>query len=324
MSPTLACLPVRLGTDAKFSVRIDGVGYDEDGVRDRTVPSPSGAVAKDVSTRVRDLTLTTPAGAPLVAEPYTKRIARSIQFWTPDGHNAWVGDVAVGTYKGRFHVFYLLGRRHHSSKGGSGGHYFAHISSADLVNWDDHGTAIANDAWWMTQGTGTPFVRDGKFHLAYGLHTSRLTSEACSAAYWQDFKTNGTVRTFKFGELPGYPAGATYASSEDGIHFTPSEMLIHPAENPTVYTRTDGRLGLVGSCGVAWDQRGLRLLDRMEAFPLRHARGTQAPGGPFGGGAREDAALRRKLRRGPGAHARCARVARPARQTVVYKGSPKR
>ena len=259
---------VRLGTDAKFSVRIDGVGYDEDGVRDRTVPSPSGAVAKDVSTRVRDLTLTTPAGAPLVAEPYTKRIARSIQFWTPDGHNAWVGDVAVGTYKGRFHVFYLLDRRHHSSKGGSGGHYFAHLSSADLVNWDDHGTAVPNDVWWMTQGTGTPFVRDGKFHLAYGLHTSRLTSETCSAAYWQDFKTNGTVRTFKFGELPGYPAGATYASSEDGIHFTPSEMLIHPAENPTVYTRTDGRLGLVGSYGVAWDQRGLYVSDTIGGWTL--------------------------------------------------------
>ena len=259
---------VRLGTDAKFSTLIDGVGYDEDGVADRAVPSPDSPVATSVSPRVSGLALTTPAGAPLVAEPYTKRITRSIQFWTPDGHNAWVGDVAVGTFKGRFHVFYLLDRRHHSSKGGAGGHYFAHLSSADLVNWDDHGTAVPNDAWWMTQGTGTPFVRDGKFHLAYGLHTSRLTSETCSAAYWQDFKTNGTVRTFRFGELPGYPAGATYATSEDGIHFTPSETLIHPAENPTVYTRTDGRLGLIGSYGVSWDQRGLYVSDSIGGWTL--------------------------------------------------------
>ena len=172
--------------EARFGVAheesLAGVGYDEDGVRDRTAPSPSGAVAKDVSTRVRDLTLTTPAGAPLVAEPYTKRITCPIQFWTPDGHNAWVGDVAVGAFKGRFLVFHRLDRRHHSSKGGTGGHYFAHLTSADLVNWDDHGMAVANDAWWMTQGTGTPFVHDGKFHLAYGLHTSRLTGETCSAA----------------------------------------------------------------------------------------------------------------------------------------------
>lgn len=258
----------RLGTDAMFSLLVDGVGYDEDGVRDKLVPTPVGAVATAVSPRVSGLELSTPAGAPLVAEPYTKRITRSIQFWTPDGHNAWVGDVVVGMFKERFHIFYLLDRRHHSSKGGTGGHYFAHLSSADLVSWDDHGKTIPNDAWWKTQGTGTPFVRDGKFHLAYGLHTSRLTKETCSAAYWQDFKTNGTMRTFKFGELPGYPAGATTASSADGIHFTPTETLIHPSENPTVYTRSDGRLGLVSSYGVAWDQRGLYVSDSIGDWTL--------------------------------------------------------
>lgn len=259
---------VRLGADAMFSVLVDGEGYDEDGVKDQELPSAEGVAATAVSPRVSGLSLTTSAGAPLVAQSYVKRITRPIQFWTPDGHNAWVGDVAVGTFKGRFHVFYLLDRRHHSSKGGAGGHYFAHLSSADLVNWDDHGTAVANDAWWMTQGTGTPFVRDGKLHLAYGLHTSRLTKETSTAAFWDDFKTTGTMRTFKFGELPGYPAGATYATSEDGIHFTPSETLIHPTENPTVYTRADGRLGLVSGYVVAWDQRGLYVSDTLGGWAL--------------------------------------------------------
>lgn len=259
---------VRLGTDAMFSVLVDGEGYDEDGVKDRDLPSPEGVAAIAVSSRVTGLSLTTPAGAPLVAQPYTKRITRPIQFWTPDGHNTWVGDVAVGTFKGRFHVFYLLDRRHHSSKGGAGGHYFAHLSSADLVNWDDHGAAVANDAWWMTQGTGTPFVRDGKLHLAYGLHTSRLTNETTTAAFWDDFRATGKIRAFRFGELPGYPAGATYATSEDGIHFTPSKMLIHPTENPTIYTRSDGRLGLVSGYAVAWDQRGLYVSDTLGDWTL--------------------------------------------------------
>jgi len=67
--------------------------------------------------------------------------------------------------------------------------------------------------------------------------------------------------------LPGCPAGATYASSEDGVRFTPSEVLIHPAENPTVYTRTDGRLGLVSGY-VGWEQRGLFASDTIGGWQL--------------------------------------------------------
>jgi len=125
-------------------------------------------------------------------------IARSVQYWTPGDHNAWVGDVALGFHKGRFHVFYLYDRRHHASKAGAAGHCFAHISSADLVHWDEHPHAVPIENWWETLGTGTPFEYDGKLYLAYGLHTSRCTKD------------------------PKYPIGATYAVSEDGIHFTKS------------------------------------------------------------------------------------------------------
>jgi hypothetical protein len=40
---------------------------------------------------------------------------KHVHYFTPEGHNAWVGDVAVGFHDGRYHVFYLIDRRHHSS-----------------------------------------------------------------------------------------------------------------------------------------------------------------------------------------------------------------
>ena len=75
--------------------------------------------------------------------------------------------------------------------------------------------------WWETLGTGTPFEYGGKLHLAYGLHTSRCTKD------------------------PRYPMGATYAVSEAGVHFTKSGRIIHETQNPTIYNRPDGTLGLV-------------------------------------------------------------------------------
>ena len=49
-----------------------------------------------------------------------KSYTASMQYWTPPGHNSWVGDVATFFYQGRYHVFYLYDRRHHASKFGQG------------------------------------------------------------------------------------------------------------------------------------------------------------------------------------------------------------
>lgn len=160
----------------------------------------------------------------------SKRITRPIQYWTPDDPDAWVGDVALGSWRGRLHVFYLFDRRHHGSGGGTGRHFFAHLSSANLISWHEHPPAVSIGEWWETIGTGTPFVHDGRLHLAYGLHTDRLSKD------------------------PSLPIGATYASSDDGIHFRKSGRIIHPTQNPTIYNRTDGLLGLAagyaGTCGL--------------------------------------------------------------------------
>ena len=40
-----------------------------------------------------------------------------------------------------------------------GGHCFAHLSSRDLVHWEEHPLAVPLDDWWTTIGTGTPFGR---------------------------------------------------------------------------------------------------------------------------------------------------------------------
>ena len=152
--------------------------------------------------------------------PDARPVERSIQYWTPDGHDAWVGDVAPGFFGGRLHVFYLFDRRHHGSKGGAGGHAFAHLSTPDLVHWDEHPVAVPVEQWWETVGTGTPFVHEGRLCLAYGLHTERLSKD------------------------PGLPAGATYAVSEDGVRFRKTGRIVHPTRNPTIVNRPDGLLGL--------------------------------------------------------------------------------
>ncbi len=250
---------IRRANDGQWSVRVDGEAYDEDGLVDRTVTWPQTVRLRRLSARVSRLAVQSPA-LPQRQVPDRKPVTRPIQFWTPDGHNTWVGDVVIGTFQGRCHVFYLLDRRHHSSKGGTGGHYFAHLSSADLVHWEDHGTAVPLDAWWQTLGTGTPFEWQGALYLAYGLHTSRLVpiEETCEPEMQRYFKEKGVMGVFPFGALKGYPMGGTYAVSKDGIHFTRSKILFHTAQNPTVYNRLDGRLGFVNSYG---GQHGIYVSD---------------------------------------------------------------
>lgn len=146
------------------------------------------------------------------------------QYWTPAGEDTWVGDVALGTFQGRLHVFYLKDRHHHRSSDGMGCHLFAHLSANEnLSDWMEHPDAVPLTEWWQSVGTGTPFVKDGKLCLAYGFHTERVPD-------WQKLKL---------------PAGATWSESEDAVHFRPSGAFFHETRNPTVYNRPDGRYGMI-------------------------------------------------------------------------------
>ena len=252
---------IRRANDAAWSITVDGTAYDENGLRARAIAWPASPVVSPLSPRVRDLAFRSPAPA-LPATPDARPIVRPIQFWTPDGFNTWVGDVVVGVFRDRFHLFYLFDRRHHGSKGGAGGHRFEHLSSPDLVHWTEHPAAVPIDQWWQTVGTGTPFAWHDRLYLTYGLHTTRFMpqEETCEKAMQDYFLEHGTMGEFAFGELPGYPIGGTYAVSDDGIRFQPSNLLFHTAQNPTVYNRVDDRLGCVNSYG---GRHGMYVSDRV-------------------------------------------------------------
>ena len=173
-----------------------------------------------------------------------------IQYWTPPGHNSWVGDVVTSFYKGRYHVFYLYDRRHHQSKFGCGAHYFEHLSTTDFKSWTEHEAATPLDAQWECIGTGTPFVFDNRLYLSYGLHTTRVypQEKTMLPAQWDYLKTNGTTGSFNRETTAGVPAGSTYSVSMDGVSpFMKSGILFHPCENPSVYIDPSGKLRMMAN-----------------------------------------------------------------------------
>ncbi|MDR2472735.1 MAG: hypothetical protein LBD53_04100 [Tannerella sp.] len=173
-----------------------------------------------------------------------------IQYWTPTGHNAWVGDVATIYHKGRYHVFYLYDRRHHAAKFGRGGHYFEHLSTTDFKTWTEHEPATPIEEQWETFGTGTPFVFDHKLCISYGLHTTRIYphEQTNLPMQWDFIQKHGLTGTFNVDLSQKYPAGATYSISDDGIAgFKKTGVIFHPCENPSVYVDPDGKLKLLAN-----------------------------------------------------------------------------
>lgn len=185
------------------------------------------------------------------AAPNAKEIVRPIQYWTGPGFNTWVGDVAVAFWRGRMHLFYLQDRRHHRSKGGSGGHFFAHISSGDLIRWVEHPVVTPIEDYWFSCGTGTPFVYKDRICLAYGIHSTRFvpresTTESQMLAM---LKKSGVMRSVKFRGTEQIPLGATWASSADGVRFEHSGIVFHTTQNPAIEGLSNGVLRLTAGYG---------------------------------------------------------------------------
>lgn len=181
------------------------------------------------------------------------RVSAGIQYWTPPGHNTWVGDVASFYHQGRYHIFYLYDRRGHASKFGRGAHYFEHISTTDFKTWTEHDAATPIDEQWETLGTGTPFIFDNQLCISYGLHTTRIypAEKTTLPLQWDYYNEHGATGSFRYDTLSGFPAGSTYSVSEDGIsNFKKTHILFHPCENPSVYTDPEGRLRMLANYGA--------------------------------------------------------------------------
>jgi len=201
---------------------------------------------------VPQATLHCPALAPVPQPARTQRTA-PVQYWTPPGHNSWVGDVVTLFHRGRYHVFYLYDRRHHASKFGQGAHYFEHLSTVDFKRWTEHEAATPLEEQWECIGTGTPFVFNNQLCLAYGLHTGRVYPENQTTwpVQWDFLKKNGRTGRFERATTAGVPAGSTYAVSADGLaHFRKSNIMFHPCQNPSVYTDPRGQLRLLANAGA--------------------------------------------------------------------------
>ena len=261
----LGALPQRQGLhDIRLTWRKTSLTLSADGkatdVDYLVQPLPRASVRKAVSPRVKSCR-TGPAQAEPEAD--SKPIDRPIQYWTGTGFNTWVGDVVVRTWRNRLHLFYLLDRRHHRSKGGAGGHFFAHISSDDLVHWSEHPTVTPIEKYWFTCGTGTPFEYEGKLCLAYGVHSTRFVprEQTTEPQMLEELKRTGVMPSYRFEETGRIPLGSTWASTSDGIHFEHSGIVFHTTQNPAIECLADGSMrlttGFWGDTGVGgvWKSR---------------------------------------------------------------------
>ena len=209
---------------------------------------PARSTWKLDAEHVRHAALYVPAIVPTKRPASTPNVA-PVQYWTPPGHNCWVGDVATFFHQGRYHVFYLYDRRHHASKFGKGAHYFEHLSTADLKTWTEHEAATPLQEQWECIGTGTPFVFDGKLCLAYGLHTERIypDEETTLPAQMAYLRAHGRTGSFNR-DVPGAPIGSTYAVSANGVaKFKKTWTFFHPCRNPSVYRDPGGKLRMLAN-----------------------------------------------------------------------------
>ena len=75
-----------------------------------------------------------------------------------------VGDCMPFSHDGTFHLYYLLDEGHHRSRGGLGGHQWAHVSTRDLVRWETHPLALSCSEDRASICTGSVFYHAGKYH----------------------------------------------------------------------------------------------------------------------------------------------------------------
>ncbi|MBN2713164.1 MAG: family 43 glycosylhydrolase [Planctomycetes bacterium] len=105
----------------------------------------------------------------------------NMQYFRPGG-SFFVGDCMPFYHQGVFHLFYLLDENHHQGSNGLGGHQWAHASTTDLVNWEQHEFAIPLDLEWEASiCTGSVLYNNGVYHAFYAVRKADRTQHICHA-----------------------------------------------------------------------------------------------------------------------------------------------
>lgn len=161
-----------------------------------------------------------PADEDAAESPAVLGTIHRVQGWKPAGRNTHVGDCMPYSHDGVFHLFYLFDRRGHASKWGMGAHQWAHISSVDLREWQEHPLALRIDRQEEASiCTGSVIAHNGLYWAFYAVRSADNS-----------------------------PARLTWATSKDGIRFEKSGeqfVLSAPyepvsARDPKVYRGDDG------------------------------------------------------------------------------------
>lgn len=227
-----------------FRILVDGEVYNED-FPCGTLNKPAGkATIKQKA--FRNLQFAADVDR-ITRTEFERKLNKNVAYYSPPGHNTNAGDVSNFFRDGVYHAIYFLDRHHHRNRWGGGAHYFHQLTSTDLVNWIDHGPLFELTAQWESVGTGTMFFHRGKYYFAFGWHTGRVVPQERTASPMMSdyFAKHHKMHVFDYSELGDLtPSGASYAVSDDGIHFAKSGKLINVAENPSVYSNPDGSLVL--------------------------------------------------------------------------------
>jgi len=104
-----------------------------------------------------------------------------MQYFKPEGA-FFVGDCMAYSHGEVFHLFYLLDQKHHQDRGGLGGHQWAHLSTRNLVDWQQHPLAVAlTDDWEASICTGSVIYHNGTHHAFYATRKADLTQHLSHA-----------------------------------------------------------------------------------------------------------------------------------------------
>lgn len=238
-------------TGAKWTLYVDGLLLDNDFPLGYPLTEHMNKWEIDADF-VQEAELIYPAIAPARQAKTTQEAEPQVHFWTPDGHNTWVGDVVSLYHNDTYHLFYLYDRRGHQSKFGKGGHYFEHLSTKDFKHWTEHEAAVPIEEQWETFGTGTPFVFNDKLCISYGYHTTRIypREQTTLPELYEYLEKKGHTGAFDRHRMKGVAAGASYSVSDDGVNFTKTDILFHPCENPSIYIDPEGKLKMLANYGA--------------------------------------------------------------------------